>query len=243
MNTSCELTKKGTLFVLSPTTGPSAMKMATEQIGRSLPREFRTAPLEAAKTALKHDSQTLIINGDLASFYDTVDASFMLSEAFLAELVKHSAPKDDIDEYKRATTSLLKAYARFHKAASKRSALTINVGIPIGALTSRVVANVSLAPLDQHIAGQPGMLCYRRYVDDLVIVARAPEGTQGLVETMRRFLPLLPGDADVLRLDVNALCAQAPSSNCRPPRSASISSQVFRAPISSKRSHRTSPRP
>lgn len=168
-------------------------------------QEFRTAPLEAAKTALKHDAQTLIINGDLASFYDTIDPSFMLSEALLAELVKHGASKDDVDEYKRATASLLKAYKRFQKDASKRAALPIKVGVPIGALTSRVVANLSLAPLDRHVAAQPGILCYRRYVDDLVIIARAPEGDQRLVETMRRFLPVLPGDDAVLKLDVEKL--------------------------------------
>ncbi len=147
----------------------------------------------------------MIISADLASFYDTVDPSFMLSEALLAELENHGASKDDVAEYKRATASLLRAYARFHEVASSRAALPIKVGVPIGALTSRVVANLSLAPLDRHIAAQPGILCYRRYVDDLVIVAHAPEGDEGVVATMRRFLPVLPGDDAVLRLDVNAL--------------------------------------
>lgn len=169
---------------------------------------FRTAPLDAAKTALKHGAQTLVISGDLASFYDTVDPAFMLSDALLAELEGHAASKSDIDEYKRATDSLLKAYARFQKDASSRAALSIKVGVPIGALTSRVVANLSLAPLDRHIAAQPGILCYRRYVDDLVIVAHAPEGDQGLVDTMRRFLPLLPGNDAVLKLDVERLGRQ-----------------------------------
>jgi len=166
---------------------------------------FRSAPLESAKTALNEGEPTLIISADLASFYDTVDPSFMLSEALLAELENHGASKDDVAEYKRATASLLKAYARFHEVASSRAALPIKVGVPIGALTSRVVANLSLAPLDRHIAAQPGILCYRRYVDDLVIVAHAPEGDEGVVATMRRFLPVLPGDDAVLRLDVNAL--------------------------------------
>jgi len=166
---------------------------------------FRSAPLEAAKTALNDGKPTLIMSADLASFYDTVDPSFMLSEALLAELEKHGASKEDIAEYKRATASLLKAYARCQKVASSRAALPINVGVPIGALTSRVVANLSLAPLDRHIAAQPGILCYRRYVDDLVIVAHSPEGDEGLMATTHRFLPMLPGDDTVLRLDVNAL--------------------------------------
>lgn len=166
---------------------------------------FRTAPLEAANEALRKGLQTLIISGDLASFYDTVDPSFMLGEALLADLAKHGASQDDVDQYQRATASLLRAYARFRKAASSRAALPIKVGVPIGALTSRVVANLSLAPLDRYIAAQPGILCYRRYVDDLVVVAHAPQVDEGLVATMQRFLPVRPGVDTVLRLDVDAL--------------------------------------
>ncbi len=166
---------------------------------------FRTAPLEAAKAALGKDAQVLIISGDLASFYDTVAPSFMLGEGLMTELLKHGASQTDVDEYKRATASLLRAYDRFHMEASKRVAMPIKIGVPIGALTSRVVANLSLAPLDKHITAQPGILCYRRYVDDFVIVAHAPEENKGLVDTMRSVLPLLPSDDAVLRLDVKVL--------------------------------------
>ncbi len=167
-------------------------------------QEFRTAPLEAAKSALKRGEQTLIISGDLASFYDTVAPSFMLSDQFVDALRAAGAQQVDVDGYKHATASLLRAYGRFHNAASSRAATPIQVGVPIGALTSRVVANLSLAPLDRHVASRPGVLCYRRYVDDLVIVAKA-DAEHGLVETVRQFLPLLSGDDDVLRLDVDTL--------------------------------------
>lgn len=166
---------------------------------------FREAPLDAAKAALADGHQTLIISGDLASFYDTVDPAFMLGKALISELRKRGASRADVNEYKRATASLLRAYDRFRDAASSRVALAISVGVPIGALTSRIVANLSLAPLDQHIATQPGVLCYRRYVDDLVIVATAKKREEGLLETMRRFLPLLPTDDPVLRLDVDSM--------------------------------------
>jgi len=166
---------------------------------------FRSAPLEIAKAALDDGKRVLIMSADLASFYDTVDPSFMLSEVLLSELEEHGASEEDISEYKLATASLLKAYARFHKVASSRVALPIEVGVPIGALTSRVVANLSLAPLDRHIAAQPGILCYRRYVDDIVIVANAPEIDESLEGSLCRFLPVLPSEDAVLRLDVNAL--------------------------------------
>jgi hypothetical protein len=79
---------------------------------------FRTAPLEAAKTSLKKGAQTLIISGDLASFYDTIDPSFMLSDALLAELAIHGASTEEIDDYKRATASLLRACRRRRESAS-----------------------------------------------------------------------------------------------------------------------------
>ncbi len=166
---------------------------------------FRTAPLDTAKSALKRGEATLIISGDLASFYDTIEPSFMTSEQLVAALVGNSAPPEVIDEYKRATMSLLRAYERFRAEASRRAGTPIKVGVPIGALTSRIVANLSLAPLDRHVSSQSGVLCYRRYVDDLVIVAKAEDTERGLRETMRRFLPLLDGDDGVFHLDVEAL--------------------------------------
>lgn len=167
-------------------------------------QEFRTAPLESAKIALEQGQQTLIISGDLASFYDTIAPSFMLSEALVSELQAKGANRADIQEYKRATASLLRAYARYRSVASGRAATPINIGVPIGALTSRVIANLSLATLDRHVASRPGVLCYRRYVDDIVIVARA-DGERGHVETLQQFLPLLERNDHVLRLDVDAL--------------------------------------
>lgn len=167
-------------------------------------QEFRTAPLEAAKSALEQDKDALIISGDLASFYDTIAPSFMLSKSLVAELRTAGATHADIKEYKRATASLLRAYKRYRKVASTRAATPISIGVPIGALTSRVIANLSLATLDRHVASRPGVLCYRRYVDDVVIVAQA-DGERELLETIRRFLPLIEGNDPVLRLDVDAL--------------------------------------
>ena len=167
-------------------------------------QQFRAAPLNAAKINLELGEQTLIISGDLANFYDTIEPSFMLSSSFISELHAAGATPAVLDDYKAATASLLRAYARFYEVASSRAATPIRVGVPIGALTSRIVANLSLAPLDRQVASRQGVVCYRRYVDDLVIVARA-DGERGLVETMRRFLPLLDDGDEVLRLDVDVL--------------------------------------
>jgi hypothetical protein len=169
-------------------------------------QQFRTDPLVAAKSALERGDQTLIISGDLATFYDTISPSFMLEPPIVSGLVEHGASLSEIDSYKSATASLLRAYARFRAEATRRSASPIALGVPIGALTSRVVANLALIPLDSHIGSRPGVLCYRRYVDDLVIVAKSTDADHGLVAAMRRFMPLVDGAADdLLRLDVTEL--------------------------------------
>src|SRR5690606_10539846 len=117
--------------------------------------------------------------------------SFMVSDQLVAELQAANFNEAHLQEYKRATASLLRAYERYRKEASRRAATPITVGVPIGALTSRVVANLSLAPLDRYIAAQPGVFCYRRYVDDLVIVAESENVERGLEGIRRRFLPSL----------------------------------------------------
>lgn len=167
-------------------------------------QQFRTAPLEAAKNCLAFGEPTLIISGDLANFYDTIDPSFMLGDQIVAELRATGATADLINDYLVATNSLLRTYKRFYEVASTRAGTPIKVGVPIGALTSRVVANLSLSPLDRHITSHSEVVCYRRYVDDLAIVARAGD-ERDPVEIMRRFLPLLGGEDEILRLDVSAL--------------------------------------
>jgi len=170
-------------------------------------QEFRTAPLNAAREALQLDHEVMIISADLASFYDTVDPSFLLSKSFIRQLRGVSDDKFAVEAYKVATTSLLSAYSRFRTQASRRIGIPVTTGVPIGALTSRLVANLALESLDRHIAGQTGVLCYRRYVDDLVIVARTRkvENTENVLSVLKTFLPIKNTSDDTLRLDCDVL--------------------------------------
>ncbi len=169
-------------------------------------QQFRTAPLAAAKRALADDQEILIISGDLASFYDTVDPAFLLTDEFLFGLSLAGKSHEDIAEYKVATASLTEAFDRFRADASNRSGAAIEIGVPIGALTSRVIANVALAPLDRLISSHPDVLCYRRYVDDFVIVAKPGRQQRDAVDVLREFLPLRESDDKaVLRIRAEAL--------------------------------------
>ncbi|WP_447940664.1 hypothetical protein [Pseudoxanthomonas mexicana] len=167
-------------------------------------REFRSAPLLAAKKILENEKEAIIFSADLANFYDTVDPGFLLSHKFLKELEQHGASSTTLRQYKKATLSLLFAYTRFREIASKRLALPVMVGIPIGALTSRIVANVALASLDEHISTRKGVSCYRRYVDDLVVVGTTRVDLKD-DEIIRQYLPVLPGGDGILELDVKRL--------------------------------------
>lgn len=167
-------------------------------------QEFRSAPLDAARVALDKGDETLIISADLANFYDTVAPDFLLEGAMTNALKENGASRTLVREYKKGTASLLRAYSRFRETASRRTALSISIGVPIGALTSRLVSNLALAPLDRHVASRPRLLCYRRYVDDFVIVARA-KGDKSQLEVLRDFIPVRDETEEAVRLDAVAL--------------------------------------
>ncbi len=168
--------------------------------------QFRSAPLKAAQAQLRlSGGSVVIVSADLASYYDTVDPSFMTHDSFVADLRFGGAsePADVVQaRYRIAARSLLASYARFREKAARLTGFSWPIGIPIGALTSRVVANAALITLDRAIAAHSDVLCYRRYVDDLVIVARAAEGQKpSLDETLKRYVPIKDGSSEVFPLD------------------------------------------
>ena len=169
---------------------------------------FRTAPLAAARVELRSmDNSVVIVSADLASFYDTVDPSFLLHEHFLGSL-RESPLRSNLvlDEYQMATRSLLAMYQRFRQIAARLTGLPWRTGIPIGALTSRLVANAALATLDRAVVAQPAVFCYRRYVDDLVIVARVPQdATVSFDDALTTFIPHASIAGGDLTLDAEAL--------------------------------------
>lgn len=173
-------------------------------------REFRSTPLEKARVALSEGARSVVIvSADLASFYDSIDPSFLLSEPFLASLTEWELI--DLGLFIKATTSLLGALKRFRDLASRRLGLPVDIGVPIGSLTSRVIANLALITLDAHVEARESVIAYRRYVDDLVIVAKA-EAKMTLDKAVREFLPVSTTDG-VIVLDTNAL--ERPGSDFR----------------------------
>ena len=137
---------------------------------------FRTAPIRAAQAEIRRQGSVLLISADLTSFYDSVDANFLLSEDF-AQLLQDSEHNEDvapidIEAYDSAVRSLLRFYSRFRRTASSYTGEQLPVGVPIGSLTGHIVANLALANLDRAVQSRRTTVCYRRYVDDIIIVSR-----------------------------------------------------------------------
>lgn len=162
--------------------------------------EFRTAPIDAALRAIRKNGAALVLSADLADFYDTIDPSFLISPAFLQEL--HSSLHEvDLPAYQRAASSLLRLYSTFRHLAARRTGLPWPTGIPIGCLTSRLVANLALTTLDRAIERHPGTRCYRRYVDDFVIVARTDDSDPGdLDRVITTYIPHVTVQAGAFQL-------------------------------------------
>jgi hypothetical protein len=67
----------------------------------------------------------------------------------------------------------------------------VGVGIPIGALTSQLFANIYLDPLDHFLKEKCRVKYYARYMDDFVIISRDKEFLHELLEKIDDFLSSL----------------------------------------------------
>lgn len=62
------------------------------------------------------------------------------------------------------------------------------VGLPIGALTSQLSANIYLDALDHHCKDELGIKHYARYMDDWVILGRSKEALHALKDRLEHWL-------------------------------------------------------
>lgn len=156
--------------------------------------EFRSQAFAAAETLLAAGEDCTLATFDLATYYDEIDPDFLIDDVFV-ERVASSAAKAGIhfdqQEYVRATTTLVAAFGRYRTDCAQLTGLPVTRGIPIGCLSSRVIANLALAPLDDYVRRQPGVQYYGRYVDDIILVA-SPQigGSRPAVHIAHKFLPL-----------------------------------------------------
>ena len=172
--------------------------------------QFRTSPLDTAESELRNNGSAVLLTADLASFYDSIDPSFLIDEAFVSQLKKSGghrfANSFEIEEYSLATESLLRFYERFRITASRRTGIDHKIGIPIGALTSRLVGNLALATLDKSIKEKSNSSLYLRYVDDFVIVSKARDlSGYDLSQVIQELVPHISEKNGIFKLDESTL--------------------------------------
>jgi hypothetical protein len=137
---------------------------------------YRDDPIKAARAALTEGKRVSVTSTDVVSFFDAIDPQFLIADGFVRNVAESSrllGRSFSEHAYVSATKSLLEKFASFRLLRRKVGGETIDIhtGVPIGALTSRVFANVALASVDAHVARQPDVILYRRYVDDIVVVS------------------------------------------------------------------------
>jgi predicted amidohydrolase len=175
-------------------------------------RRFRDDGLNVAKSMLQdRRGKCVVATFDLASYYDEIDPRFLLTASFINEVARDAAANKvtfDPAEYRRATQSLLAAFRRYRDQRTKLLGVRARNGIPIGALTSRVIANVALSKLDTYVLSRPGVRYYARYVDDILIIA-SNITSNGRKRTPRAiasdFLPVARDKKDDIILDSKSL--------------------------------------
>nr|WP_147443271.1 RNA-directed DNA polymerase [Corallococcus sp. AB011P] len=131
---------------------------------------------------------------DLASYFDCIDPRFLIEESFIHK-IKRAALWGGIpfnpDEYADSTQGLLDAFGRYRAHVGEAIGVESTIGVPVGSLTARLIANLALCEFDDVISARPGVTYYGRYVDDILIVQRREE-TPALAphELIAHLLPL-----------------------------------------------------
>lgn len=156
---------------------------------------FRGDALAAARGALTSGSKRCyLIALDLASYYDNIDPKFLLTDAFVSDLEQRSRINGlafNASDYVQATSGLLKAFESFRAKIQRVVGAAPNTGIPIGCLTSRMIANLALCRMDREVSQKPAVRFYARYVDDIILVVE-PDGADisAAIEVLARCLPV-----------------------------------------------------
>ena len=173
--------------------------------------EFRTLPIDVATKEILEGHSVVLLCADITSFYDTVDPSFLLNDDFVGELEESVSSSLEnstlqISQYRSAAASLLRFYRRFQHRAARRTGFSWTTGLPIGALSSRLVANLSLSKLDQSIEARPNTRCYKRYVDDFAILTRVErDQSRNLDQLILDHIPHLHNENSEFRIDESAI--------------------------------------
>lgn len=177
-------------------------------------QRFRDAGMAVARRLVSEGVECHLVTLDFTSFYDSIDATFLVGDGFVQSLVE-GAERQGIEfdrvEFRDSTSSLLEQFDKFYAACGEATGIPTTRGLPIGGVASRVIANLVLQPLDTLIMGDPNCAYYGRYVDDILLVSTAEINSQA--DTYERVSSILAdtlplkteSDHDAIEVDSDAI--------------------------------------
>lgn len=125
-----------------------------------------------------------LLSLDLSSYFYTVDFDFnMLNDLLISE------EDNRYTEFNHITNLIIKLYKTYSNIIYKeRTDITEHQTIiPIGIISSGMIANVYLHDFDKKMEKNKKVVYYSRYVDDMIIVIPAANKDDGLNETINQF--------------------------------------------------------
>ena len=164
-------------------------------------RKWWQKGVDEANANLKIGKNISIINFDIENYYHSIDFSF---NDFLAEYEK-SWPIDKISE-NRLTHVLQRIYEKYWELTQSSDVEVFcgkNTGkhpLPLGLMSSRILANWYLTPLDNYIVRTYKPYYYGRYVDDCMLVVETQSTSEKSTESINQELPGLFDWADADRV-------------------------------------------
>lgn len=164
-------------------------------------RAFQEEAVAAARRSLQESEICTFAMFDIRSYYDRIDPNFLLSREFVQRLMRHTEAFDE-KGYRLATRSLLAKFSEFRRrVAAVAGQPAGELGIPIGAISSRLIANVALAGLDRAVPKNRKVRYYSRWVDDVIVVLDGDSSGGGMKALAAELLPLTapgPGETSVI---------------------------------------------
>lgn len=130
------------------------------------------AAIKTCKEQLDNKRDVLMVNFDIRSFYNNVDFDFIELENTIDQSGNKSEEAYSIvsdDPVHKIIRNIHSKYSEIHSNSEKKAKSKDLVVLPIGMLTSFVLANWYLKEIDDDIMGLDPVF-YGRYVDDFIVV-------------------------------------------------------------------------
>jgi retron-type reverse transcriptase len=139
------------------------------RVGRGTHAAMRHV-FHCAQLAKRQWGSYYVLKCDVSKFFPSID------HAILKQQVRRSIRDKKV-------LALIDTIIQSHESAEQDG-----IGIPIGALTSQLFANIYLDPLDHYLKEQCGVKFYARYMDDFVILHKDKECLHKLLAKIETFL-------------------------------------------------------